>query len=390
MITPPRDYTILVVENNQFNIELLLSILIQHDYRLAAATTGKKALRICEEITPDLILMDVQMPDMDGFETAKKLLKNEKTRHIPILFTSTFSDSKNILRCFESGGVDYISKPFKKNELLARINTHLSLKNLREQLETDRDHLTAILQNMLPAEVIRSLKNGSFPNPRFVEKAAVLFTDFKNFSDLTHKVGSNESVRHLNQLYFVFDKIVAEFGLERIKTIGDAYFSVGGINTTPDNLYLSPVLAGLKMQEFVRYYNTLQTNIRWELRIGVTIGPVTSGVIGYQKIAYDVWGDTVNFAQRLESRADPGQVAVPEHVYQKIHDQVEVSRLDVLDSSTWGRFKLYQCKGISDQIPASQISKLQRMDPESMLHEVSDKKSILGRIFHLPGRTEPD
>lgn len=385
-----RDYTILVVENNQFNLELLLSILIQRDYRLAAATTGDKAIKICEEITPDLILMDVQMPDMDGFETAAKLQKSEKTRHIPILFTSTFTDSTNILRCFESGGVDYISKPFKKMELLARINTHLSLNNLREQLQTDRDNLNAILHNMLPDELIKTLKNGTYPKPRFVENAAVLFTDFKNFSELTRDLGSRESVNHLNLIYFVFDEIVTGFGLERVKTIGDAYFAVGGINTQPEDLYLSPLLAGLKMQEFVGYYNTTSNNNDWKLRIGFSIGPVTCGVIGYQKIAYDVWGDTVNFSNRLEKISKPGLVAIPEPVYKQIRDYVEVSDMQPVDSATWGTINVYHCKGITGKIPGKRDKKMFETDPGTMLNEASEKENILNRIFRLPNQSEPD
>lgn len=388
MVSNTRDHTILVVENSQFNLELLLSILTQYDYRLAAATTGEKAIKICKEITPDLILMDVEMPDMDGFETAARLLANEKTRHIPILFTSTLSDSKNIVRCFESGGVDYISKPFKKKELLARIDTHLSIKNLREQLQTDRDHLSAILNNMLPGELIKSLKNGKFPKPESVDEAAVLFTDFKNFSHLTQKLGSKKSVHHLNEIYYAFDKIVDLFGLERIKTIGDAYFAVGGLNTFPENLYLYPVLAGLKMQEFVTYYNSIHQEIQWKLRIGFSVGPVTSGVIGYQKIAYDVWGDTVNLANRLEDKARPGHVAIPEFIFEKIRKYVSISHKETMKSATWGTLTIYHCNSTSGKLPAREKKLMEQIEPESLFEEVTNKRSILNRIFQLPGHQD--
>ncbi|MDI6400475.1 adenylate/guanylate cyclase domain-containing protein [Balneolaceae bacterium ANBcel3] len=377
------DYTILVVENNKLHLELLLSILNERDYRIAAATTGPKALKICNEILPDLILMDVHMPGMDGFETAEQLLTSERTQHIPILFTSTLSDSKNVVRCFEAGGVDYISKPFKKEELLARIHTHLSLNKLREQLVTDRDNLTSILHNMLPSRLINTLKSGRFPKPESVDNAAVLFTDFKNFSKLSHHIGSRESVEHLNLIYFAFDEIVECFGLERVKTIGDAYFAVGGINTTPENIFLSPVLAALKMQEFISYYNAMRSDFQWELRVGVCTGPVTSGIIGYQKIAYDVWGDTVNLANRLENRCEPGLVAIPEFVYERIKPHITTSHMDVIESGAWGSVHLYQCNGFSRDLPDLHKHLYESINPKLMLEEASNKKSILGKIFSL-------
>ncbi len=377
------DYTILVVENNRLNLELLLSILNRLDCRLMAAKSGRNAIRTCDSMTPDLILMDVHLPDMDGFETARLIRNNEKIQDVPILFTSTFSDSKNIIKCFDAGGVDYITKPFNEKELLARINVHLSLSKLREQLLTDRDNLNAILHNILPDKLINTLREGVFPKPESTENAAVLFTDFKNFSSLTHNLGSNKSVEHLNLIYFAFDEIVTRFGLERVKTIGDAYFAVGGINTQPDDLYLNPVLAALKMQEFTAYYNRLMKDIQWQLRIGFTVGPVTSGVIGYQKIAYDVWGDTVNLANRLEKEAEPGHVAVPEFVYRKIDKYLDITRNKVLLSSAWGTINIYQCSGTTDSLPVDQKNKFREPDPKTLLEQASSKKSLLGKIFKL-------
>lgn len=390
MSTISSDHTILIVENNQFNLELLLSILGRKGYRLTAAGNGEKAIQICEDLIPDLILMDVQMPGMDGFETAAKLMSNDRTKHIPILFTSTFSDTSNILRCFESGGVDYISKPFKKDELLARINTHLSLKNLREQLKTDRDNLSAILKNMLPGKVISSLKSGFLPKPESFENAAVLFTDFKNFSNLAQKIGSDKSVGHLNHIYFVFDEIIDAFGMERIKTIGDAYFAVGGINTTPIDIYLSPILAALKMQEFVHFYNSTLEDVQWELRIGLTVGSVTSGVIGYQKIAFDVWGDSVNLANRLENEAATGNVAVSESFYHKVKPYISISDKTVMTSVTWGPMNIYQCNGITEELPSEFLELYHKTEPRELLVHASSKKSILNKIFQLAGNHPSD
>lgn len=385
MDSPSREYLILIAEGNQLNLELLLHFLMDSEYRLASATTSEKAIEICEQVNPDLILMDVDLPDTNGFETAKQLLNNDKTGHIPVIFTADISNNEVVTNCFEYGGVDYISKPFKKPELLARINTHLSLNLLRKQLHTDQNHLTAILHNMLPNDLINSLKNGSFPKPKSVESAAALFTDFKNFSTITKNLGSQESVNHLNLIYFVFDEIVESFGLERIKTIGDAYFAVGGINTIPDHLYLNPILAALKMQEFVQFYSNQQKDNEWLLRIGFTTGPVTSGIIGYQKIAYDVWGDTVNLANYLENRSYPGQVAVSDFIYEKVSDHISTSHMDTIRRAPWGTIHIYHCDGIKGTLPDPQSQIMQKLDPESLLKLAASKKSLLKRIYQIPG-----
>ena len=172
--------------------------------------------------------------------------------------------------------------------------------------------------------------------------------------------------------------------MERVKTIGDAYFAVGGINTRPASIYLSPLLAALKMQEFVRYYNSRLDDIRWELRAGFTVGPVTSGVIGYQKIAYDVWGDTVNLANRLESEADTGCVAVPQKVYRQVRNQIGVRRSDIITSPEWGSMKIYQCEKIPPNLPARYADLVEKIDPRNLLENVFSEKSLLDKLFQLP------
>lgn len=127
--------TILIVDDNTNNLKVLAGVLKENLYDFRMAKSGQLALNILEKTTPDLILLDIQMPEMDGFETCRRIKANEEKVKIPIIFLTANTDSESIAKAFASGGVDYITKPFNSNELLARINTHIKLKNQAEELE---------------------------------------------------------------------------------------------------------------------------------------------------------------------------------------------------------------------------------------------------------------
>ena len=139
---------------------------------------------------------------------------------VPVIFLSAMRDVENIVRCFDSGGVDYISKPFRQQELIARIETHLKIKRLKEQVDRERDRMKAILGNILPGSYINELTDGKRPGSQLFENVVVMFTDFKNFTGLSEKLGPEASIEHLNRLFFAFDEIIDYFGLERIKNTG--------------------------------------------------------------------------------------------------------------------------------------------------------------------------
>lgn len=127
--------TILIVDDNTNNLKVLAGVLKENSYDFRMAKSGQLALNILEKTTPDLILLDIQMPEMDGFETCRRIKANKENVKIPIIFLTANIDSESIAKAFESGGVDYVTKPFNSNELLSRINTHIKLKTQAEELE---------------------------------------------------------------------------------------------------------------------------------------------------------------------------------------------------------------------------------------------------------------
>lgn len=314
--------TILVVDDlieNQMMIKLGLRKL---DYNLVMANSGSMALEILENLTPDMILMDIQMPGLDGFETTDKIKENPRLKEIPVLFLSALKDINNIVKCYDSGGVDYISKPFRIPELIARISTHLKIRQLQSQLESEYSKMNALLHNMLPHDYILNLREGKRPQTAIHKDVVVIFSDFKNFTGISKEIGAKASIDHLNFLFFAFDEIAEHYSLERVKTIGDGYFAISGINSNQTDLPLKSLAAMIKMQEFVQFYNEMNPEIDWKLRIGAHIGDVIAGIVGNQKIAFDIWGHTVNVASRLQSVANTTDVMISTELFEIIKDDV--------------------------------------------------------------------
>lgn len=375
--------TILVVDDNKNNLDLMLVTLSEENYRLLAATSGERALKIASKVKPDLILMDIQMPGLDGYETTKKLKSDEDLKHVPVLFLSALNDLENIVKCFSTGGVDYISKPFKKEELLARVETHLSIKHLQSQIIADRNKMSYILNNILPPAIVEKLKRGVKPEPELVDNAVVLFTDFSGFAILAQELGPTGSIENLNTIFSAFDSISMHFGLERVKTIGDSYMAVGSVNNQLNNPALSGILAGLKMQDFLKVYNDHNDTDKWKLRIGVHSGPVMAGIIGLQKIAFDVWGSTVNLASRLETSALLEGVSTTENDLPQIDGQISYESRGIQHLHNLGDQEVFQCTGLDAGVDEDIHKLYDRLKPEELLEQKRPYYNLLDEIADI-------
>jgi CheY-like chemotaxis protein len=376
--TEHRD-TILVVDDNKNNLDLMLVTLSEQNYRLLAATSGERALKVASKVTPDLVLMDIQMPGMDGYETTRELKKRPALKHVPVLFLSALNDPENVVKCFNAGGVDYISKPFKKEELLARVQTHLSIKHLQAQITAERDKISLILNNMLPPTIVDKLKDGQTPEPEFIDDAAVLFTDFSGFARLTKKLGPGRSIENLNRIFFGFDSIAQHFGLERVKTIGDAFMAVSGVINATESPLLDSIMAGLKMQEFIALYDARE-DFDWQVRIGIHSGPLMAGIVGIQKIAFDVWGDTVNMASRLENLALLHGVTIAEADSHKLNGEFISQSRGVQELHNLGQSEIYQIDELSPTLPAEKRKHYDQLNVEELLERDPSQDNLIDEI----------
>lgn len=213
------------------------------------------------------------------------------------------------------------------------------------ELQAEKEAAERLLYNILPVDIARELRRNGSAKPRRHAAATILFTDFEGFTTTVGTIPAHKLVEELNRIFSAFDDIVSTYGIEKIKTIGDAYQAVGGVpHPRPDHATVC-VAAALDMLAFLDRENR-HNAIKWRMRIGMHSGAVVAGVVGRHKFTYDIWGDTVNVAARLESAADAGRINVSAYTYDLIRDAVNCEYRGKIAVKGKGRIDMYHVVGI--------------------------------------------
>ena len=211
-------------------------------------------------------------------------------------------------------------------------------------LDKQKAEIQLLLSNMLPEEVAKELQNDGFATPRYYESVSVLFSDFKNFTQMADALSPQEVVFELNTCFMAFDDIIEKHGLEKIKTIGDAYMCAGGVPAIDEMHPMKIIRASLEIRKFMRDRNDIklsQGQTPWELRIGIHTGPIVAGVVGRKKYAYDIWGSTVNTASRMESNGEPGKVNISAATFDLIKDRYQCTYRGKVFAKNVGYIDMY-------------------------------------------------
>ncbi|MEG4394743.1 adenylate/guanylate cyclase domain-containing protein [Microcoleus sp. BROC3] len=508
---------ILVVDDTPDNLRLLIKILQNNGYKVRPVTNGFSALDAIQSSAPDLILLDIMMPDIDGYELCQKLKSEPQFREIPIIFLSALEEGINKAKAFEVGGADYITKPFQVKEVLARVSNQLTVRSLQMQLQEKNQKLTdqnvqlhqeiaerrqvemetslllkatqaisksedfdsainvilglicqtiewnlgeawipcsegvlkcatgryvsdlsfaefrqkswqltfvpgvglpgriwqsqqpewiedvstapeqvflrsqiavnvglkaafgvpivadnqvlailifyreiflkcqprllelvsavatqlgsliqrkqaeaalklqqgqteKLLLNILPKPIAERLQKEQKLIADHFDDVSVLFADLVGFTEFSAHKSPTQLVEILNGIFSEFDRLSELHGLEKIKTIGDAYMVVGGLPTAREDHSEAIALLALEMQAALRRFNG-KMGENFQLRIGIHSGSVVAGIIGISKFSYDLWGDTVNVASRMESNGLPGKIQVTVQTYDRLKEQ---------------------------------------------------------------------
>jgi adenylate cyclase len=340
--------TVLVVDDDESNRALLSRRLRRQGYAVGVAENGRQALRMLKAQQFDLVLLDIMMPEVNGYQVLEQLKRDVSLRDIPVLVLSAVDDMQSVVRCIENGAQDYLPKPFDPVLLRARIGACLEKKRLHDrelsylrQIEEERRRADDLLRVLLPEDVAQELKATKAVKPRRYENVGVLFCDIVDFTAFCDKHPAEEVLEHLQALVKVYEELTSRLGLEKIKTIGDAYMATAGLLAPVENATLWCVQCGLQM---VAAANRMPA--RWQVHVGIHVGPVIAGVVGEKKYLFDVWGDTVNTASRVTSLAGPDSVFVSGQGWEQVKNFCEGHSCGLFQVKGKGQMEVFRVHAV--------------------------------------------
>src|SRR6185437_13926413 len=310
----------LIVDDEEQNRTLLRDPLEAHGYKVIEVENGIRALQKVEEAVPDVILLDLMMPKMDGFEVCRRLKKYWKAAHVPIIVLTALSDRKERLMGIEAGANDFLTKPVDVQDVVLRVNNAVYAKRLHDLLKVEQEKSERLLRSILPRPIAERMKAGELNIAEHHADATLLVADLVGFTALTASIDPIQIVSLLNEIFSAFDVLAEKRSLEKIKIIGDAYMVAGGIHSHHNDHAEAVAELALELQKQVERFNQ-QYNISFRIRIGVHTGPLVAGVIGRKSFAYDVWGETVNTVCRLESTGEAGKIQISESTYKRLKEK---------------------------------------------------------------------
>jgi class 3 adenylate cyclase len=298
---------LLVVDDNKVNRLLLTRSLELQGHSIASAENGIVALQMLKSEPYDLLLLDIEMPEMDGFQVLEQLVSDRQLRDLPVIVTSSLEGVANVVRCIELGAEDYLTKPVNPVLLKARIDASLEKKRLRDQQQE-------LMRRFATPEVAQDLQDSGFSLGGKLVNATVMFADIRGFTSIAEAQPPEETIELLNTYYaLMFDAISGHGGVVTVM-MGDGLMSVFGVPMPLPDHGESAVRAAQEMVELIGLLNReREAAAKPPIRIGIGIasGEMVAGYTGTkQRATYTCIGDTVNIAARLEAHTKVTQRAI--------------------------------------------------------------------------------
>ncbi|MEK9724332.1 MAG: adenylate/guanylate cyclase domain-containing protein, partial [Rhodospirillaceae bacterium] len=325
--------TVLAVDDSRTDLHLVTDLLKSMNFRVLSATSGDEALGILAgDPSIRIVVTDNDMPGMNGIDFTAELRRRLGDEDMIVIGMSSAVDVT--ARFLKAGCNDFIKKPFSAEEFYCRIQQNVQFfdkfvetKRLNARVSHEKAQSEKLLRNILPERVAAELKACGRVEPVSHESVSVLFADFVGFTHNAENLASAKLLEILVYYYGRFDDIVSQLWLEKIKTIGDCYMCVAGLASETENHAEEAVNAARAMMAAVEnpppglFDDGMES---WKLRIGIHSGPVTAGVVGTHNFAYDIWGDTVNTAARVEAVGDAWRINVSEATHALLPQNVAV------------------------------------------------------------------
>ena len=342
---------ILVVDDNAANRDVLERRLAREGHQSSTPRTGASALELVAAQEFDLILLDLIMPEMSGFEVLRRLKATEQTSHIPVIVISALDEIDSVVRCIEAGAEDYLTKPFNPTLLRARIGASLEKKWLRDrekkfvaELEQEKQRSETLLLNILPQSIVNRMRNGEMVIADRIAEATILFCDLVGFTTLSQELTADRMIDFLGQ---TFAGLRSAGRGTRSGEDQDHRRRLHGRGRRPRTAIRSCERIAALAPRMLEAVDAIAeaTELKLQARIGVHTGPIIAGVIGTHKFVYDVWGDTVNTASRMESHSLPGRIQISAATRAALGDGFRLERRGVIEVKGKGMMETYFLNG---------------------------------------------
>ncbi len=338
---------VLIVDDNSINRFMLSKRVSMMGHAVETATNGREALQMVRDKKFDLVLLDIEMPELNGDAVLEAMKADRNLRGIPVIMVSGQDEIESVVSCIEKGAEDFLIKPFNPVIFNARVGACMEKKRLYDQqlsyikqIEEEEKRADGLLRAIFPKEIVQELKETHMIQTRRHANVAVMFADIVGFTAHCDTHEPEEVVKHLQTLVEIWEDIALAHGVEKIKTIGDAFMATAGLLQPVDNPVLNCIRCGLAMISEIQ-----KSPSGWNVRIGIHSGPVVAGVLGRRQYLYDLWGDTVNTASRIESNGTAGSVNMSQKAYDQVSHCAEAESLGLIAVKGKGEMEIFRFIG---------------------------------------------
>ena len=341
-----EEVSILIAEDEKIIAKDIRLTLENLGYKvLEAVDSASSVIKKAEELKPSLILMDIMLyGELTGIDAARII---QQKYDIPVVYLTALADESTLGKAKTSGAFGYVLKPFDEKALRSSIEMALykhkinvQLKQRTAELEEEKMKSEKLLNNILPAVIVKELKEKGTITPREYKSVTLLFTDFQSFTKISAQMRPDNLVKELNDIFKNFDAIIEKYDLEKLKTIGDSYMVGGGFPKESNDHALRVISAAMDMLDFIKRRNS-SSEYQWKMRVGAHSGNIIAGVVGKNKFTYDVWGDTVNIANRMQRYGEPGKINISASTYNLIKDFFKCEFNDSIHETGNGKIQMY-------------------------------------------------
>ena len=330
---------LLVVEDDPVYLKMISHIVTRRDPSLSVkcADNTVDGYTLAVQCIPDVVITDWHMPGECGIDFCRRLRAHPRLKHVPVMMcTGVNTSSENLQLAFRAGVSDFIRKPLDYGELVARVNSLVMLsrsyKTIQRQnlaIQREKEKSDRLLLNILPKRIADELKETGKPRPVFYDNVTVYMADIVGFTRKSSEMEIEHLISELNDIFTSFDGIMEMHGCERLKTIGDAYLAVCGMPAADRDHAYKMVNAAMETIDYLKRRNRVST-LKWEIRGGLNSGRVAGAIVGTNKYIYDIFGDCVNTASRLENSASPMQLMLSQTTHDLVRDRLAFGEAQTL------------------------------------------------------------